>query len=176
MMGFTMGACAIRMVIKGLAHDVGDLSFGAFVAIMGVSIGTLMTLLIYLIPAIVLCMNRSRANNGADTFIAGRGGFYWNGSFFNFDPVNSTCWTGVTVLEDRRVKVYQQGMAPCLEFCTSVVTKNGANYHFHRIPIPPNRVEEAQAYVNSTLAQTGNDRSVWGAHLTGYALELEVPV
>jgi len=175
-MGVTMGAAAVRMVMKGLYGDIGDLSFGAFIAVLGVSVGTATTLLVYLTPEIVLFFKRQRVNNGSEDFIAGRGGFYWLGDFYNLDPTNTSCCVGVSTLEDRRVNFYNQGKAPCIEFCFSTVTKNGANYFFHRIPIPPTRIEEAQAYVNSSLAQPGRDSAVWAAHLTGYARDLEGPV
>jgi len=168
------GAAALRMAIdRNGIHDVGALPWAVFCVILGGSVGTLAAFLVYVVPEIVLFFRKRNYEEGPQTLLASPEGMYWMGNFINLDPTNKSCCASFATLEHRRLNNYQMRSAPCMEFCFSHVVKNGKNYSFLRIPVPPSKLEEAAAFVNGHFAQPAQNAGVWQEHLTNYAKDLE---
>jgi len=165
--GFCCGMIAIRLVLRDGLAPVGELSFGAFIAVMGISLGTFITLLYLIGNELAICWRRSAARGGPSDFVANENAYMWNNSFFITGPAQG-CATRY-VLEDKRVNLYHGHRHPCVEIGLSIVTRNGKKYFFHRIPIPPNKMVEAEQFAQPY----GVHKHPCWSHITGYAKDLD---
>jgi hypothetical protein len=165
--GFCSGMAALRLLLNGdEAANFGVLSFGAFVGILGVSVGTFVVLLMIVAVEINFCRLRSIALKGPYDFIADDTAYLWMNRYM-YTGTGPCCITSRAQLEDRRVNLYHGIKHPCVEICISTQGRYGKNYFFNRIPIPPNKMQDAENF-----AQPGPGRATCWNALQGYAAEV----
>jgi len=165
--GVCCGFAAIRLFIaeEGETQAIGDVPFTAVLVLIGFSAGTFVMILYIIIKEVRFCCNLCRSNEGPFEFIADNNGFVWMNDF----NLTSPGCANNALLEAKRTNHYRGLRHPCIEICFSRTGRYGSkSYFFHRIPIPPNRMHEAEQFAPSTAS-----RHFCWKQQEGYALDLE---